>query len=290
MKAVSIFLFGLGAGAVAVATYWWLPGQSRGEPPRPAPAGSSSIASQIPAENRPATAPYRPPVSIHAIVRARLRQGRNTRIDETTTHEAITMELVGMLSDDNTAEIVRSLSPQELPTLFGSAAVKRWLDIAPAEAASWLATRPDATEHQASLVARRFREIPAALHVYCDQLPPSTWKEQVLQHASLDLADTDPTKAITFAQRIAPGDTRIDAFETIAYAWFGRDPTAALRWAQTIPDSTLRERLFAVGAKAIARADPDLALDWLVTGVHSDELFRETALSIVEVAALQMPD
>lgn len=244
----------------------------------------------VPDSGGPARAASLTPANIHAIIHAKLRQWRNTATGETTTQEAITQELVAMLSDNNTAEIVQSLSPQELPTPFGNAAVKRWLDIAPAEAARWLATQPDTMEHQAWFVARRFQEAPAALHSYCDELPANAWKEQVLQHASLDMADIDPSQAITFAQRLAPGDAKTNAFETIAYAWFERDPTAALRWAQTIADSTLRERLFAVGAKAIARVDPDLALDWLVAGVNSDRLFQETALSIVEVGEQQKPD
>lgn len=302
MKAAPILLGGLGIGAAAIALHLGSSGRSgssatdirirRGAAPLSwTPPVSSSVglqpgaSSDAPTSEETARASSGTLTTIHAIVQSKLREWRNTATGETAIQERLTQELLGMLSNENTAEIIRSLSLDDLHTPFGAAVVERWLNIAQAEAAQWLATRPDATEHHAWLVARRMDENPAELLAFCDQLPANEWREQVLRHASLEKADTKPLVAIAFAERLLTEAARTNALETIAYAWCARDPVAALRWAETISDSALRERLLAVSAKAIARVDVDLALDLLIAGVNTDGLVQETALSILETPA-----
>lgn len=224
-----------------------------------------------------------------AAVHAKVAQWLHTKTGDTEAQEALTNELVALLTDANTADIIHALSPDEFNTPFGAKALERWLKIDANAAAHWIADRPDATEEHALIVARQLKEDPAALNVYSASLSAGTWKENVLNYAALETVPQDPAAAVTLAQQMAPGDARMNAFETIAYDWFGRDLAAATAWAKNVEDPILRERLYAVGAKAIAVNDPDLAAGWLVTAVKTDGVLNETALGVVETWADQHP-
>jgi hypothetical protein len=226
---------------------------------------------------------------IEASVHAKLQQWFRTTTGDTETQETLTKELLALLTDGNTREIIRALSPEELNTPFGRGALERWLKVDSAQAAGWLAARPDPTGEHAELVARRGLENPAELRAYCDQLPDGAWKQNVLNSASLEVVSKDPAAAVAFAQQMTPGAAKTNALETIAYDWFGRDLAAATQWTRTVEDPGLRERLLAVGAKAIATTDPDLAAGWLVTAVKTEGVLNETALGIVETWADQHP-
>ncbi len=234
-------------------------------------------------------APALSKAELRATVRAKLQQWFATKTGDTETQERLTEELLALLNDGNTAEVVRELSANEFNTPFATRALERWLALDASSAARWIGARPDAREEHAVLVARRLLDDPVALRAHCDQLPSGAWKESVLNYASLEMASKDPVRAIAVAQSMIPGDSRSSALETIAYDWFGRDLSAAAGWAKSVEDPVLRERLLAVGAKAIAIADPDLAAGWLVTAVKSENLRNETALGVVETWADQHP-
>lgn len=222
-------------------------------------------------------------------VHAKLQQWFNSNTSETEVQDAITNELLALLTDDNTATILHALSPLEFNTPFGAKALERWLDIDPDRAARWIEARLDARDEHALLVARRMLETPIELHTYCDRLAQNSWKQSFLRHASLEMASKNPVVAVALAQRLAPGVLKTDTFETIAYDWFGYDLTAAVNWTKSVEDQVLRERLLAVGAKAIAITDPDLAAGWLVTAVKREDVLTETALTLVETWAGQNP-
>jgi hypothetical protein len=223
--------------------------------------------------------------NLAARVHTKLAKGFAADAGDRPAQEALTAELLELLTDEHTPEIIRSLSPEELHTPFGSGALEHWLRVDAAEAARWLAEHSDPTEHHALLVARRLSEDLAALLVYSDELPAGTWREHVLHQASLEMAGTEPNAAAALAQRLAPGDARTNALETVAYAWFVSDAPAALSWVEDFADTALRERLLALGARAIAVSDPDLAAEWLVDAVTDEKTRRETALSLVETWA-----
>jgi hypothetical protein len=228
-------------------------------------------------------------VQVQAVVRAKLQQWFATTTGDTEKQEALIQELLGLLTDENTADVIQGLSPQEWDTPFSTAALDRWLRLDPAGAARWIATRTDAREEHALLVVCHLMETPAALEAYCDRLPETLWKQRVLRYAALERVAKDPAAAISLAQRMAAGEVKTDALETIAYDWFGRDLTAAMDWTGRVNDPVLRERLMAVGAKAIANADPDLAAGWLVASVKTEGVLSETALSVVETWTLEDP-
>lgn len=254
-----------------------------------APATAAPAVSLFEEKQFVASAPPPTLAEVQAAVRVKLKQWFATNTGDTEIQEALIKELLDLLTDENTAEVIKGLSPQEWNTPFSTAALDLWLKQDPAQAARWVATRTDAREEQALLVARHLLESPVELHAYCDLLPETAWKQHVLRHASLEMVAKDPIAAVAFAQRLAPGDVQTDSLETIAYDWFGRDLAAAVNWTKSVEDPALRERLLAVGAKAIAIADPDLAAGWLVSAVKTEGVLGETALSIVETWADQHP-
>lgn len=227
--------------------------------------------------------------ALHAVVHSKLRQLLDAKTGDSDTQDQLMKELVVMLTDENAADIIRSLKSEELLTPFGTAALDRWLSVDLPGAANWIAARSDATEEQAMVVARKMLNDSAALHAYCDQLPEGQWRENILSSAGLDILARDPAEAIKLAQQMTAGAAQTNLLQTVAYDWTHRDPDAALAWILKVTDPTLREGLFAVGAKAIAVTDPDLAAGWLVTAVKSEGVSNETALCIVETWVAQDP-
>lgn len=222
-------------------------------------------------------------------LRAKLRDLLATKTGDTERSEQLLRELTALLTDANAADVVRSLQSEELNTPFGTVALERWLSVDPQSAATWIATRPDATEEQAWLVAKMLLKSPAALTTFTDALAESDFKEHVLVGGALAVVGKNPQEAIALAARLAPGFAQTNVYQTIAFDWATGDPEKALAWMMTLPDPDLREELVAVGAKAIAVTDPDLAAQWLSTSVNTESLFNDTALSLVQTWASKNP-
>jgi hypothetical protein len=220
---------------------------------------------------------------------AKVKQWLVTKTGDAEAQDLLLEEFAALLTDENVAEVMQDLSPQEFDTPFSTKALDRWLKVDPLAAARWIAARADARDEHALTVARQLIERPADLRVYADLLPDGPWKQNVLNHASLELAGKDPAAAVSYAQKMTAGAEQTNALETIAYDWFGRDLTAATTWVKNVDDPALRERLFAVAAKAIAVNDPDLAAGWLVDAVKTEGVLHETALGLIETWADQQP-
>lgn len=302
MKLPSNLLRFLWIGCIgAIGILFW---RSNGthEPASPAPAKprvSSRAQDPIQAQSAipsqptsPRTIPARadpPAAAPHASIHLKLRQLFETKTGDTATQEQLLKELVAMLTDENVAAVMRSLTAEELLTPFGTAALDRWLSLDLAGAANWIAARADATDEHALVVAKKMLAEPTALHAYCDQLPDGKWKDTVLSSAGLTILSNDPAEAIKLARQMTPGAAQTDLLQTVTYDWTHREPDAALAWILKVPDASLRESLFAVGAKAIAVTDPDLAAGWLVAAVKTEGVSSDAALSIVETWVAQDP-
>jgi hypothetical protein len=201
-------------------------------------------------------------------------------------------EFLAMLTDENAAEIIQSLSPEELTTPLGTAALERWLKVDLAQAANWIAANTNATEEQAWLVGRKMLEDPAGfqnLLSYSDQLTNTQWKQQFLEGAGLLVLETNPAVAINLAQRMDAGQSQTSLLQTVTYNWISRDPNAALDWILKVDDPSLREKLIAIGAQAYAATDPRLAADWLTSTVKSDETLNDAVVHVVDIWAAKTP-
>jgi hypothetical protein len=224
-----------------------------------------------------------------AAVQLKLRQWDERKTGDVETENRLREELLAWLTDDNAAELTRSLTAGQRGTPFGLAALERWLKVDPANAAHWMSAQSETTEPQALLVARALLKNPADVGTYCDGLADGDWKQSVLKSASLELAGSDPVGAINLASRLNTEAVRTDVWQTVTYDWITHEPRAALDWITQINDPALREGLLAVGAKAIAATDPDLAAGWLVTAVKSEKILNETTLTVIESWAAQDP-
>jgi hypothetical protein len=197
-------------------------------------------------------------------------------------------DLLAILTDDNAAEISRSLSADELNSPFGLAALQRWLKVDASVAADWVAARADATEEQAWAVANRLVEDRQALEIYCDRLPDTPWKQTFLKNAGLELVWKNPVEAICLARRMNPSGEQTNLLRAAAYAWMVSDPNAASGWIMQVPDRLLQEKLVCSGAEAHAATDPLQAAEWLISATPvpsagSEELMSGTLQTIVGI-------
>lgn len=285
----------LAALTVALVTFWVLHRRSAAHEN----LSASSVAITAPPTTQipgPAavTQPLLPPPTVQsenhgptvnetvAAVRRKLRELLEVKPGDDARTEQLLREASGMLTDQNVGDVMRSLSSDERHTVFGTAGLERWLGADPAQAAAWIAARPDTTEEEAWLVAKKLLSNPESFHAYCDALPDSEFKENLLQGGGLKALHDDPMEAAELAGRMKDESRRASLLQTIAFDWSTRDADRALAWMLTVPDAAVRETMIAAGAKAIAVNDPDLAAQWLTSSVKTESVFNETALSVVE--------
>lgn len=197
--------------------------------------------------------------------------------------------LQALLTDQNAAQVIRSLSAAELQSPFGIAAIRHWMHANPVAASNWIGTRPDATKDEAWAVAQGWAADTAGLEDYAGQLPESAWKENLLQEAGSRLSATDPTAAIELAQQMAPGSSQTSLLQSVAINWIASDPNAAVAWIDSVRDPALREGLIAAAAQSYALTDPAQAAAWLGASVKSDGIAKSAALNIAQTWATQDP-
>lgn len=186
-------------------------------------------------------------------------------------------DLESLLTDENCAQIVDSLSAHELQSPFGIAALRRWLAIAPVEAARSLATRADTSDDLAFLVAEKMIERPVDLLELWRQSPDSTWVQKVLQHAAGVALVFDPRAAVELSTHLAPSESRTALLGQIAAHWAKSEPEAAIAWAQSVSDPQARDSVIVAAATGFASSDPMRAVDWLAANV-SDPSLRKTGV------------
>jgi hypothetical protein len=225
-----------------------------------------------------------------ALIHLKLRQWSETQTGDRETQDRLQNELQAMLTDDNAAKIIQSLSPEELEGPFGTAALFHWMKTDPITAANWIASRPDATEDQAWVVAHNLLTDGVDLHNYSDQLPDTGWKQTFLADAGLAVLSKSPLEAVNLAQQMNPGSAQTNLLQTVASDWISNDPNKALDWILSVNDPAMQEQLIAAGAKAYATSDPQLAAEWLVSTVKSDTVLKNTLPNIIEIWSAKDPD
>jgi hypothetical protein len=197
--------------------------------------------------------------------------------------------LEGLLTDQNAAVIIQSLSPDELQTRFGMAAIGHWMNANPVQASNWIAARPDATPDETWAVAKGWTSDGAGLRTYLGQLPDTPWKQNLIQQAGSLISATDPPTAIALAQRITPGPAQTTLLRSVATNWVATDPNATLTWINGLSDPSLREQLIATAAQSYALTDPAQAAAWLASSVRSDGIAKAAALNIAQTWVTRDP-
>lgn len=200
-------------------------------------------------------------------------------------------ELLALVTDENAGQILQALSLGDLDTPFSLAVLRRWMQVSPALATNWVASRAESPESPlTAAAAEQWADHKAELLTYLDRIPETKWKQSLIAAAGLELSLKDPQGAIDLAQRLAPGDSQTHLLQAVVCDWISREPNAALNWVIDVHEPVLREQLTAAAAKSYALVEPRLAADWLITTVRSEEIRKEAVLNIVETWGARNPE
>jgi len=268
-----------------------MPAATPAEPHESAPV-SSALIDQPVAVTSPAQSPVQAASFgdemnlIHSKLQKWLEaKKRGSEDDETQTM----LDLQAMLSDTNAAEIIQSLSADEIDTPFGFEAIRHWMNAAPIQASDWFAARPDTTQDQTAAIAAGWAANSAGLQNYAAQLPDTAWKQSFLQEAGSQMSVRDPAEAVKLAQQMTLGNDQTSLFQSIACNWVTSDPNAALDWITSVKDPSLQEQLVASAAQSYALTDPALAMKWVASMAESDAIVKDATLNILQTWATKDP-
>ncbi|HEX3729897.1 MAG TPA: hypothetical protein VHV47_08835 [Opitutaceae bacterium] len=230
------WLLGALAGAVLAAWALW----PRGRPIRPAFGSGAAASRPYPAaragpkprsgtSTRPAAAPSSAEARvevIHAGLREWLRASRplvRARGYDKDSQDNLQNNLLSLVTAQNAAAVLQSLSPGEMDSPLAVTATQRWLEADPAAAARWIASCPFATDDQAWAVARQAVADGGLMEELCAG-PASAWKDGFLRYASLEVLAVDPAEAARLAQRMEPGGARAAILRQVGGAPGGAAP------------------------------------------------------------------
>ena len=266
-------------------------------PVEPAPAPLAPVATVAPAPVVYAT--YRTPKPVDdpfadtmALVHLKLRQWRDSLRQDPDADEyrsQLMKELLALVTNDNVAQIIHALSAQELDTPFGTGALQHWLQLDPAAASTWLASRPGATAAQTSALADYWSGNPAGVQQFVDAIADPAAKQTFLQQTSEEMSRNDPEDALKLAQQLPPGPAQTNVLQAVACNWIATDPNAALDYINSVTDPAMKDRLTAAAAQSYALTDPAQAAAWLVSSVNSDEVVNAASLNILQTWVTKDP-
>src|SRR5579871_2718933 len=227
-----------------------------------------------------------------ASLRAKMRQWHESLLadaDDEDERARLLQEMLALITDGNVAEIVQSLSAEEMETPFGAGALHHWMQADPVNATNWAANRPATTDQQTLAIADDWITRQQGLQDCIAQLPDTEWKQSFLAGLGSEISGKDPHAAIQFAEQMTPGNAQENLLKSVACDWVETDPTSALDWAANVKDPALRDKLVASAVQAYALVDPAQAATWLVSEVKSHEMVDAAAVNITETWAAQDP-
>jgi hypothetical protein len=268
-----------------------LPPATPAEPHESAPASSTLIDQPVavtaPAPSPMQTASFGDEMNlIHSKLQKWLAAKKSgSEDDETQTM----LDLQAMLTDTNAAEIIQSLSDDELDTPFGFEAIRHWMDADPVQASDWFAARQDTTQDQTAAIAEGWAANSAGLQNYAARLPDTAWKQSFLQEAGSQMSVRDPVEAVKLAQQMASGNEQTSLLQSIACNWVTSDPNAALDWITSVKDPSLQAQLVASAAQSYALTDPALAMKWVASMAESDAIVKDATLNILQTWVTKDP-
>ena len=287
-----LWLIGMIA-ASAVSLWAW---HCQREIPAPVETASSHPKMTAPSPETPQTAlPSKPSQSLAdtlALLQTKLRQWQEAHgngSDDPEGQDRLTQEMLSLVTDENVAEIVRSLSAEEMNTPFGAGALHHWMQADPVKATHWMASRPETTEAQTLAVADAWIGNHAGLQECLNQLPDTQWKQEFLSDLGSEMSVTDPRDAIQVAQQMKPGHAQTCSLQVVVCNWADSDPNAALAWVANVKDPSLREPLMASAVQSYALTDPAQAATWLVSEVKSPQIVDDAALNILKTWVVKDP-
>jgi hypothetical protein len=222
------------------------------------------------------TPPRRPDDAISAII-AGLHQWEAET--DPGARDKIQFELEALVTDSNTADILRALPPELLETPFAMKMLERWSKHDPAAALVWLAGCPKSTDVQIGLPVRCWIERDVkGMSQYIEALPAGDWKQQLLTVAATTaLLKSIPEDAVSWLSQLAPERLSPDMLDWAAAIWGQKDVVAAAYWAIEQANPALQDRLLANVVGGYARLNPAGAVDFAGKILQSGEEMNQAA-------------
>lgn len=198
------------------------------------------------------------------------------------------------------AGIVASHSPREMFELAETLEPARRDVVAEAVLHTWGRTNPVAAldalagmdnagrlrgEVAVSIIGSWAGNDPRAAFEWVRAQEPSRVRTAMLSTALADLGQTDPLRALTFADEL-DGTDRSAAIESVLRIWGREDPRGAAAWLDGSEDKTATA--VAEVARHYAATDPEEALEWLQD--QSVEAQRRAVSMIVRRLAAESPE
>lgn len=227
-----------------------------------------------------------------ALIREKLslwQEAQANGSDDQESQERLMQEMLALITDENVAEIVQSLSTKEMNTPLGSGALLHWMHVDPVKVTNWIASRAETTEAQTLVVADGWVGHRLGLQECLDQLSDTEWKQNFLRDLGSEMAMADPQAAIEVALQMHPGQIRVQVLQAVACDWVSTDPDAALGWVAGVQDPSLRDQLVVSAVQAYALTDPAQAATWLVSEVKSPQMMDDAALNILKTWVVRDP-
>lgn len=247
------------ASATGAGVLWFWPGCAHSPLARAAKPVARAVASSPVPESRPTAKPDEAAGAENTALAnfaQRLKALQEVQTGDQATLDRLTRELLASVTEANVEDIVLSLSPAELDTPFGLAALRIWMHAEPAKAAAWIGSLPVMPSEHVWLVAAELARDSTELERFAAGAPAGAWKTAVLHHAGRELADREPLRALNLGLALPEGPKRDDLVDTAFYSWSCNEPYSADAWLAGRQDLPARDRLLALGAKALARKDP----------------------------------
>jgi len=215
------------------------------------------------------------------MIHSRLREWSERKMGDKATDDRLTNELNDLLTDENAGKIIKLLAPEELHSPFGTSALVHWMKVDPITAADWVASRPDASDDQAWVIAHNLAANGIDLTSYAGRLPDGKWKQTYLLDAGIQVLSGDPGEVISLASQMDPGSAQTNLLQTAVTAWMSTDPDSTKNWIMTVSNPAIRDQLIAAAAKAYASSDPRQAVTWAVSTMSSGRACNDTIVNIV---------
>ena len=285
--------FRIGSALLVFAGIGWLTATQRARMPfdvsSSRPSLSPTTSPVQPVENGSVLSAVETPEPQFKLIHELLGQQRQLGPADRETEDELRRTLLSLLTNENAAKIVQSLSTDALNSEFGLAALARWAATDSLAAMLWLAHQPAQSAEQTWTIAQAITKDPVVLEVLSERLPAGLWRETLLANTSRASLPDNPVGALSLAQRLQPGPARTQALLTIADEWTLRDPAAAARWIASEPDLQLRDELISTASAAQASTDPLGALSWTF-GISSAGPFERSISKITAMWADYEPE
>jgi hypothetical protein len=164
-----------------------------------------------------------------------------------------------------------------------------WSNLDLANATKWVDTWSNPEERTAGIITLGYEaartESVTALNLAVD-LPPSTDRDALIDHAVAQWAVNQPEQAVGWARQISDLALRDGALARIAVEWATKDPAAAATVAVTeLPAGNLQNDTVVGIVQRWTQLDPDAAGRWV--NEFPEGRIKETALK--NISALRQP-